>query len=172
MGAVAVAVPSAEVARLLAVKTAMAAEADGKRLRLDLIRDLKVAVQPAQGQVKAQLRSWPSSSSATVSPALGSYLAGQVTSQVRMTTRKAGVAIRIKKTPDLRNFRFASRMLNRASWRHPVFGRATWVTQTSANPGFFDTTLAAGKAEYRAAVLAAITAMEQRIAARVKTGAL
>jgi hypothetical protein len=149
------------------VAKALKAEDDGKALRKDLIKELKIAVAPGVTAVKSQLTSMPSASVPS-SPALGSYLASRTVANVRLSGQRTGVAIRIKKTPQLRGFVTASRQLNRASWRHKVFGRDVWVTQQSPIKGFFDETLAKGKEAYKDGVARALDAMAKRIASRTK----
>jgi hypothetical protein len=108
----------------------------------------------------------PSGSAASGSPALGSYLASRVKAQVRLSGRSTGVAIRIGQTPNLRGFTFAAKRLNRASWRHPVFGHDVYVDQDSPIEGYFDNTLEADKDHYRSAVLAVVEKMASRLARR------
>lgn len=151
---------------LRALSKAMRAEEDGKQLRKDLIKDLRTAVAPGVSAVQGQLRSIPHTSAATSSPALGSYLASRVRTQVRLAGKAAGVRIRIQQTPALRGFRFAAKRLNRDGWRHKVFGRDVWVEQTSPIRGYFDKTLSRDKAKYRAAVLRVMEDMARRVTAR------
>lgn len=143
------------------------AEADGALLRKDLIADLRLAVVPGVSAVKSKLSAIPHPSAASASPALGSYLATQVKSQVRLSGRSAGVKVRVRKTPNVRNFAQAAKRLNRSGWRHKVFGRDVWVEQVSPIPGYFDRTLMDGKPRYRAAVLAAIAKMQARLSSRL-----
>jgi hypothetical protein len=131
--------------------------------RKDLIRNLRVAVQPGQTAVKDKLQAWPHGGVTDSSPALGSFLASKTTIRVRLTGAKTGVSVRIAQTPGLRGFRKAAKALNSAAgWRHRVFGRDVWVQQSSPDPGFFDDILSRGRQRYRAAILEAIAAMERR----------
>jgi hypothetical protein len=142
----------------------MRAEANGATLRKELIADLRAAVQPGVAAVQGQLRGLPSSSVATAKPPLGTYLASRVRPQVRLSGRSTGVAIRIGQTPKLRGFNLAARRLNRKNWRHPVFGHTDrWVQQDSPIEGYFDRSLGADRAKYRAAVLAACRRMAERL---------
>lgn len=142
-------------------------EADGKQLRKDLIADIRTAVAPGVSAVQAKVRAIPHSTAAHPSPSLGSYLASRVRPQVRLSGRSAGVRVRIAQTPNLRGFKMAARRLNRKKWRRPVFGNTeVWVEQRSPMPGFFDDTLAAGRAQYRAAVVGAMKKLADRLTAR------
>ncbi len=153
----------------------MRAESDGKQLRKELITGIKSAVAPGVSAVQGKLRSIPSSGTGG-SPPLGSYLASRVKTQVRLSGRMTGVAVRIGQTPNLRGFRFAAKRLNRASWRHPVFAReghtesagrsSAWVEQESPIQGYFDNTLDADKDHYRSAVLKVVEKMASRLARR------
>lgn len=147
------------------VARACKAEADGKALRKDLLVELRAAVTPGVQKVQSRLRAIPHRGPVG-SPPLGSYLAARVRSQVRLTGRATGVKVRMRQTPALRGFKMASKRLNRTSWRHRVFGKDVWVVQESPIPGFFDETLADGREEYRAGVLAALEKMARRIAQR------
>lgn len=152
-----------DAADLVRIGRAMRAEADGKLLRRDLVAEIRTAVAPGVSAVQGKLRSMQHNSATLSSPALGSYLASKVKTQVRLAGRSAGVAVRIPKTPELRGFANAAKRLNKQSWRHKVYGRA-WVAQQSQIPGYFDETLEKGKPEYRAAVLEAILRMKRRLA--------
>lgn len=158
-----------EISGTEALKTlgrSLRSEADGKQLRKDLIADLRTAVTPGVSAVQGQLRAIPHTSTTQSSPALGTYLAARVRTQVRLSGKRAGVAIRIPQTPALRGFRNAARRLNRDGWRHKVFGHDVWVEQTSPIRGYFDKTLSRDKPKYRAAVEAAIEKMVRRVASR------
>lgn len=146
---------SVDQSKVAGLAKALKAESKAAALRKDLIANIKVAVQPGVSAVQGKLRAIPSEGKTTASPRLSSYLASRVKVQVRLTGASAGVRVRIAQTPNLRGFRKAAQHLNRASWRHRVFGRDVWVTQESPIPDYFDSTLTARRAEYRAAVLAA-----------------
>lgn len=157
-------IPSEDQNRLKSLGRAMKAEEGGKLLRVELIAGLRTAVAPAQESVKSQLRAWPHGGMTQANPAMGSYLASRVRTQVRLSGRRTGVAVRIPRTPQLRGFRKAATALNSAAgWRHKVFGHDVWVEQTSPIPNFFDDTLMKAKDACRAAVIAAVERMERRI---------
>lgn len=139
------------------------AQADGKELRKDLVAELRTAVAPGVSAVQAKVRAIPHSSAVRVSPSLGTYLASRVKPQVKLSGRSTGVRVRIGQTPNLRGFKMAARRLNAKSWRHRVYGRDVWVTQRSPIPGFFDDTLAKGRAQYRAAVIEALKRLSDKL---------
>lgn len=145
-------------------------ESDGKKLRGDLVKEIRTAVAPGVSAVQAKLRAIPHDSAVRSSPALRAYLASRVKSQVKLSGHSSGVKIRIGQTPALRGFKMAARRLNAKSWRHPVYARqgreTTWVTQVSPMPGYFDETLAEHRAEYRAAVVRALEGLADRLTAR------
>lgn len=143
-------------------------EANGKQLRKDLIKSLRTAVEPGVRAVQGRLRSMPHHShlASAPTPGLGTYLAGRTRAQVKLTGRSAGVAVRIPQTPQLRGFKFAARRLDRGHWRHQVFGKGIWVSQVSPIPNYMDTTLTRDKAKYRAAVVAAMDDMRDRLGRR------
>jgi hypothetical protein len=86
---------------------------------------------------------------------------------VRLSGQRTGVQVKVRKTPSLRGFNNAARMLNKGTWRHKVFGRDVWVQQTTPTmKGFFDETLAKDRAKYRDAVVAAVEKMAKRVAGK------
>jgi hypothetical protein len=146
--------------------SALRKEEDGKQLRKDLTKELRDAVAPGVTAVKGKLRSMPHRSATKSSPALGTYVASRVKSQIKLSGKSSGIFIRIPMTPQVRGFKLAARRLNRKHWRHRVYGRNAWVTQISPIPGYLDDTLAKDKPKYRAAVVAALDDMRKRLARR------
>lgn len=151
------------------VAKALKEQEDSKQLKKDLIGGLKEAAAPAVSQVQGKLNAIPHDTAATVEPTLSSYLSARVKVTTRFSGQRTGVSVRIGKTPQLRKFNSAARMLNVGTWRHKVFGRDVWVQQTTSTmKGFFDDTLSKDKPAYRAAVVAVLEKMARRIAERVK----
>lgn len=160
--------------RLVEIAARLAKEADGARLRLELARNLRIAVAPAVEEVKAGAQRIKRSSSDGSRPSkknvvadsavsLGAAIARGITTQVRMKGRAAGVSVKAKKTGMPRGFVNAPKRINAQKFRHPVFGRGTWVEQVG-NPGFFDTPLHRDQVAYRAACVKAMEDMAARIA--------
>ena len=149
-----------DASQLRRVASVLKAAEGGAELRKDLIKDIRVAVQPGTDQVKAKLRSMPASDA---NPPMGGYLATRVRTSVRLSGPSAGVRVQIGQTPGLRKFKLAARRLNSGSWRHPVFGRGGWASQSSPIPGFFDETLRAGKERYYEAVVLAVRQLAARL---------
>lgn len=142
---------------------ALDAEEAGGKLRRDLARNLRKAVDPAAEASRReilQMRSWI--------PHKGESLRQAVADQVKVTTRLAGEEVGVKvraggRGP--RGFRLAARRLNQdKGWRHPVYGnRQVWVHQIG-KPHWFDNPIRARREEYMAAVLEAMQAAAERIA--------
>lgn len=152
---------------------AMRAEADGKALRRDMIRNVRVAVRPAQAEAKAAVLALPSSGGPREGAPLRQAVARNVRTTVRLSGRSAGASIKVSKRGMPRGFKNAPRRLNRREgWRHPVYGRssAPWVSQSIAPPGWFDLTLMKGRDRYRYAVELAALQMARRIASRTNRG--
>lgn len=149
-----------------AVGDALKAEADGKALRRDLLRQMRTAAAPAVPDVQAAVHALPGTMVA--SPGLRDAVASQVKVDARLSGHYTGVRVRIGTKKDPRGFKFAGRKMNRRrGWNHPVFGnREVWVNQTEGSE-WFETTVAKRRDEVRAAVLDAVNAMAQRIADRV-----
>ena len=152
-----------------AVAKALREQEDGKALRKDLIAELKTAVAPGVAAVQGKLNAIPHTTAAVTAPTLSSYLSARVKPNVRLSGQRTGIQVKIRKTPQLRGFNNAARMLNLGTWRHKVFGRDVWVQQVMPTmKGFFDETLAKDKPLYRAAVIGAVEKMAKRVAARAK----
>lgn len=142
---------------------ALQVEADGKRLRADLIKELRRAVDPAKEKAKSAVMGIHSSGLTHGKP-LRATIASQVKSEVRVSGRLVGIRVRAKNRGMPRRFGQAPKRTNATGWRHPVFGRQTryWVHQIG-KPGWFDDTLAEGRGEYRIAVHRAMEDAARRI---------
>lgn len=142
-------------------------EADGKELRKQLGKDLRAAAQPLVTDLRAAIRATPSSGPPHGAP-LRQAIAAGINSQVRYTGPRTGVSVRVRR-PTLRGFSGAPRRFNQPSFRHPVFGdTSTWVTQVGA-PLWFDAVMDRHRDDAKTAVLAAIDAMADQIAARARS---
>lgn len=149
----------------------MRQEADGKALRRDMVRNLRIAVTPAVAEVRAAVRALPSEGGPRDGASLRQAVAQQVRPQVRLSGRSPGVSIKAKKSGMPRGFKNAPKRLNaKGGWRHPVFGRAVYVHQTVSRPGWFDDTLRRRRGPYRSAVNDAVVQMARRIASRGNRG--
>lgn len=166
---------SVEQVGLKALAVRLGAEENGKLLRLELIRDLRAAVEPAVQEARAGARGIASSPRAAHTKkniaggdttSLGDAIARGIGTQVRLTSaagKAVGVSVKAKKTGMPRNFVNAPKRFNAKQFRHRVFGRDVWVEQVG-RPEFFDGPLHAKSAVYRAACIAAMERMAQRIA--------
>jgi len=102
---------------------------DAKAIRRDLTKGLRAAARPAQQEAKAAALALPSKRPG--STGLRRQIAAATGTQVRTTGRNAGVKIRVSKKRMGDKARLP-RLMNKGTWRHPVFGnREVWVTQTS-----------------------------------------
>lgn len=145
----------------------LAGEADGKELRKQLGKELRAAVQPVVSGLRSAIRATPSSAGPHGQPLRAAIAAG-ISAQVRYTGPRTGVSVRVRR-PTLRGFGSAPRQFNRPSFRHPVFGdTGTWVSQIGA-PLWFDAVMDRHRADARTAVLAAMDAMAEQIADRVRS---
>lgn len=129
----------------------------GKGLRRELIRELRREAQSLAGNVRDAIRRWP------VEPpddrGLREMIARRVRVKVRLTGRSPGVRITVGKV-DGTNL---PRLINRGSWRHPVFGnRDVWVTQTGSR-GWFSRTIVLGARRVGRDVRAAMARVSRRI---------
>lgn len=143
---------------------ALDAEENGVKLRRDLAKHLRQAVDPAAAAARREVLAMGSAGL----PHEGESLRTVVASQVRVSAKLAGDAVGVRVTAGSRGprqFRHAARRLNQAKgWRHPVYGRhGVWVHQIGI-PGWFDKPIRARREEYRQAVLAAMRESADRIA--------
>jgi hypothetical protein len=150
--------------QLQLLASALAQEEDGKKLRRQLARDLRRAVEPALGEIRSGLMAMPSTGALpTEGGPLRTEVLKHLKASARLSGRKTGVQIRIRKRGP-RGFAMAARRLNRdKGWRHPVFGREVWVRQIG-KPGYFDDPLRQRRGEYRDAVRRVMRETAARIA--------
>jgi len=141
------------------------AEADPKRLRRELAKELRGALAPAVVEAKGAVTSLPHSSSSRATPALGPSIARQIRAEVRLSGRSTGARVKARKLRNVRDFPNAPKLTNRDHWRRRVFGSDTWTTQTG-KPGWFDDSMRGREHQYRAAVMSVINAWAARIARR------
>jgi len=139
------------------------AEADGKKLRRDLGKELRKAAEPIVLDARANILGMASSSRGQRVP-LRATIAREVKVQTRWTGKTTGVRIRVGKRKMPRDFRNAPKRLNSGrGWRHPVFGDVdTWVQQ-NGRPSWFHDATRANRPEVKRAVLRAMNAAVQRI---------
>ena len=154
---------------LQAVARLLKDEADGKELRKELISELKAAAGPTVTDLRAAARAIPSQGLPHVGGIpLRQEIARGIVPVVRLTGARTGVTVTAKPTPRARMFRHAARQMNAASFRHRVFGRDVWVSQTG-DPGWFDQTVNFHRGPFRDAVLTATQKMADRIADRIRS---
>lgn len=160
---------SVEQEPIAAAARALRAEADGRELRRELTRQLRAAMNPIVADARAAARAIPSGGGHAGTPLRPAVARAVRPPVVRLSGKNPNVAIRVGMTPQVRGFRSAPRRLNKASWRHPVYGnRAVWVRQVG-RPGWFDDTVRGRREEFRDQVLDVVKAMTDRIAARSRT---
>jgi hypothetical protein len=152
--------------RLRSVGVMMAAEADARRLKLELGRNFRIAAEPITTEQKERIRGAEVTHSSDVS--MREAIAGGLKLRTRFTTVSAGVSISAG-TITLRKFTQAPRRMNaRNGFRHPLFGnRDRWYSQ-KGDPGWFSEPPMRHIEEFELAALQAIIAMELRLAARTR----
>jgi hypothetical protein len=119
---------------LKAISKALRGHADGKRLRKELVAELKVTARPMEARVKAAWLAAPSRNQPNVGGQdLRRLLAKATWTQARLTGKEAGVRVRSdgRKMPNrMKALPGYAEGIRRRPWRHPVFGdRGSWVTQ-------------------------------------------
>ena len=152
---------------LQAVARALSAEADGKKFRRELAKNIRQALEPAKAAVSSKLMGMSSAGLPVKGPPLRATVLKGLKAEARLTGRSTGARLRIRKKGMPRGFANAPKRLNsKKGWRHKVFGREVWVRQIG-EPEYFDRPLREGKDEYKAAVLQAMNDMAERIARKV-----
>lgn len=103
------------------IATALKHEADGTKLRRDLAKQLRKAVDPAVEKAKGSIMSMGSAGLAHKGEPLRASIAKAVKAQARTAGRSTGVRVRVTTKGMPRDFKWAARRTNRAKgWRHPV----------------------------------------------------
>ncbi|MFI6270735.1 hypothetical protein [Micromonospora zamorensis] len=157
---------SVDQQQLQAVARRLSQEADGKKLRRDLAKNLRAALDPAKQEIRSGLMSMSTAGLPTDGPPLRAAVLKNLKAEARLTGRSTGARLRIRKKGMPRDFPNAPKRLNRkGGWRHQVYGRDVWVRQLG-EPDYFDRPTRQNKAVYRAAVRAAMADSIRRISAR------
>lgn len=143
------------------------AEDNGVKLRRDLAKHLRKAVDPAAEAARHEVLAMRSGGLAHEGESLRTAVAAQVKVNAKLSGDTVGVQVRAGSRGP-RNFRGAARRLNQpGGWRHPVYGQSgVWVHQIG-KPGWFDRPIRARREEYKQAVLAAMNDAADRIAREV-----
>jgi hypothetical protein len=143
--------------------SALNQEADGKALRRDLATGLRAAVEPAAALARGAILSMGSRGLSRATPPLRTAVAAAVKVEVRLSAKRASVAVVVRKHTMPRGFRNAPKRLNAAKgWRHPVFGSDQWVHQLGA-PGWFDESMRAAEPAAKEAAKEALDEVARRI---------
>ena len=149
------------------VTTGLKQASDGKELRKEMARELRAALKPAVSDARSAVMTIPSSGAGRQSPGLRQGIAKRIGTEIRLSGKSTGAKVKARRTPNLRGFDHApKRTQSRRGWRHPTFGRDTWVTQRGRRRWFDDSTKK-HSAKYRAAVKAVIDDFADRLAKRM-----
>ncbi len=163
---------------LVDLAVAIRYEQDGAVMRRELLQGLRAAVRPAIQEAKSSIMSMDSGGLRQPGGSLRKAIAKQVTSEVSLTQRKAKIKVKVRRRNMPRGFVNAPKTVSLpGGWRHPVVQRKPkgfvgpmpaprWVQQMG-KPGWFDEPLRSHRANYRAAVQAAMDRTADRIARKV-----
>jgi hypothetical protein len=158
---------SADTAALKALGRALGEEADGKKLRRDLAKEMRAALAPAVAEAQSGIKSMPSRGLPHTGPPLRAAIARQIKAEARLSGRSTGARVKARKKSMPRGFANAPKRTNsQKGWRRQIFGRGVWVEQRG-RPGWFDDPMQRNATQYRAAVLDAMEATAKRIAGKV-----
>ncbi|MER7002205.1 hypothetical protein ABT297_04040 [Dactylosporangium sp. NPDC000555] len=145
------------------VAHALDEEADGERLRRDLVAGFEEILDDVMREQKAGLMGMSSAGLPHAGEPLRTAIADRMEVQIKLSGRSAGARIVAHRRGLPRGFGNAPKRTNARSWRHRVYGRDVWVTQIGA-PGWFDDPVKAHRTRYRAAARRVLVDMSQRIA--------
>lgn len=153
---------------LQALGRALKAEADGKKLRRDLLKNLREAMEPIRDEARSNLLG-VASAGLSAGESLRSAVADEMKIEARLSGRATGARLRVPRKRGMpRGFLGAGKALNKKKgWRHPVFGDTNvWVDQVARPANWFDDAneSSANRAEARRKVIEAMDAMAARIA--------
>lgn len=151
------------------VGKALGAEADGKKLRRDLAKELRTAIDPLVTELKGAAQAIPSQGLPhTEGGPLGQAIARQIKPEARLSGRSTGVRVKARKKGMPRGFANAPKRTNRTKgWRHQLWGRDVWVQQ-EGKPGWFDDTTKGKARVYQAACMKAMNDALARIKNRAR----
>lgn len=116
---------------LRAVGRALGRAKDGRRLKRNLVKQLKMIEQPILRRVRLAWRTAPSHQSRRRGQGLRAALARVTRGEVRLSGREAGIRIRT----DGRRMPAGMKALpsyvegTKRPWRHRIYGTDVWVTQ-------------------------------------------
>lgn len=131
---------------------------DSRDLRKELLLELRKVAEPAAEQARANIRGMKSSGGRHPGGSLRAKVAKRVQTKATLGGRKAGIRVMVAQRIGLpRGFFNAPAQLNRKSFRHPLWGRDTWVNQVG-EPGWFDLPLIATR---RPAAEAAVKVLQR-----------
>lgn len=150
---------------------ALKEEADGKKLRRDLLKSMRQSVEPLKQEVTSNLLSLADTSPADGVPPLRSVVKTKIKAEARLSGRYTGARLKVGRKGMPREFDNAARRLNaRKGWRHPVFGTKTWVKQRAQPKEWFDSATRdrANREQVREDVIEVMNNMAERIARKTK----
>lgn len=129
----------------------------GKGLRREMLKEIRAAAKPLASDVQSAVKGLPAK------PPEDTGLRRRVASLVKIRTRTSGSRVGVRIVVGKLDGTNLPRRLNKGSWRHPVHGSDTWVTQT-IKPGWFDQTLRRGAPKVRYRVRAVLKTTARKIA--------
>lgn len=155
---------SVEQEGLQALGRALKAEADGKKLRRDLSKNLREALEPIKEEARSNLMGVASAGLTRGAP-LRTTVLDQMKAEARLSGKSTGARLRVRRRGMPRGFASAGKALNNpAGWRHPVFNTGTWVQQIAIPPEWFDRATRAGHDQAQDKAMRAMEDMAKRIA--------
>jgi hypothetical protein len=157
---------SVDQQRLQEVARALKQEADGKALRRDLLKTLKAVTEATKQEAHSNLMGIASAGLSEGAP-LRSAVASQMKAEARLSGRRTGVGLKVRRKGMPRGFANAPKALNTPKgWRHRVYGRDVWVQQIAVPNEWFDRAARAHQEQAQAGVMEVMEDMAARIAAR------
>lgn len=130
---------------------------DGKELRRELLKTLRMTGKPLIEKVRASARA-----NLPKSGGLNEFIASsKFTTRNDLAGKKVGTRITVTKPGGSKGWHDVEAFDN-GTFRHPTFGRKTWVRQTISG-GFFTKPMTESAPEFQRALLAAMAITERKI---------
>lgn len=147
---------------------ALKAEEDGKKLRRDLMKQIRESLDETKRDAHSNLMGLSTAGLSQGEP-LRAAVASQMKAQARLSGRYTGARLVVRRKGMPREFLNAPKALNNPKgWRRQIYGRDVWVQQIAVPTEWFDSATRAARERDREAVLQAMEDMAARIAKNTK----
>lgn len=149
--------------QLQAIGRAIKSEADGKRIKRDIVERFRGVMEPAKDRAVSRLMAIGHAGLPTGGEPLRAAVKAKTKVQVRFSGSTTGVRVRQSRTPGVRGFDLAGRRLNsRKGFRRRAWGKA-WVRQNVTPVEWFDEPMRDSRKDARKLARAVMDDVAKRI---------